>query len=212
MDDLKGIKHAFCWSHVLRKFVDALNFDESAKEVVSWIDDLYDIEHEAETLDALLMLREKRSVPLVEKIDDWVDSMEGHYLDSTTLGKAINYYRGRREGLHLFLSDKNIPIDNNMAERRQRCPVMGRKNFLHFKSINGADVGVFFYSVIESCKTNGLPARAYINEMAHREIRGEKLEVPSPYLMQYSSRLNAEIGVFNKLRSELEKLSEDLKQ
>ena len=206
LDDLKRIKHVFCWSHVLRKFVDALSFDESAKPVVDWIDDLYDIEHDAETLDALLVLRKEKSSPLVDKIDDWIDSMEGHYLDSTTLGKAINYYKTRREGLHYFLTDKNVPICNNMAERRQRCPVMGRKNFLHFKSINGADVGVFFYSVIESCKTNGLPAMAYINEMAHRAVRGEKLE--SPY--EYSSRLTVEIG--NKLRSELEQLSETLKQ
>ena len=76
-----------------------------------------------------------------------------------------------------------------MAERRQRCPVMGRKNFLHFKSINGADVGTFFYSVIESCKSNGLNARAYINEMAHRQVNKETLE--SPY--QYACRLNEEI-------------------
>ena len=182
------------------KFVDALSFDESARPVVDWIDDLYDIEHEADALGALSELRKEKSAPVVEKIDSWVDSMEGHYLDSTTLGKAINYYNERKKGLHLFLTDKNIPIDNNMAERRQRCPVMGRKNFLHFKSINGADVGVFFYSVIESCKTNGLPARAYINEMAHRVVGGEELE--SPY--EYSSRLTKEIG--EKLRSEFGQL------
>ena len=74
-------------------------------------------------------------------------------------------------------------------------------NFLHFKSINGADVGVFFYSVIESCKTNGLPPRAYINEMAHRVVNNEELE--SPY--EYSKRLNDEIG--SKLKSELERVS-----
>ena len=201
LDKLDKIKHAFCWSHVLRKFVDSLNFDKSGKIVVNWIDELYDIEHEAENLDELIVLREQKSSPLVDKIDAWVDSMEGHYLNSTTLGKAINYYNGRRDGLHFFLTDKNVPIDNNMAERRQRCPVMGRKNFLHFKSINGADVGVFFYSVIESCKTNNLPARPYINEMAHRAVRGEKLE--SPY--QYSERLTGEIG--STLKAELELLS-----
>ena len=201
LDKLEGIKHAFCWSHVLRKFVDSLNFDDSAKGVVGWIDELYDIEHEAERLDDLIKLREERSTPLVKKIDDWMTSMEGHYLGPTTLGKAINYYIERHSGLHYFLTDKNVPIDNNMAERRQRCPVMGRKNFLHFKSINGADVGAFFYSVIESCKTNGLPGREYINEMAHRAINKSSLE--SPY--RYSERLGLEIGL--KLKAELETLS-----
>ena len=202
LDTLVGIKHAYCWSHVLRKFLDALNFDESAKIVVDWIDSLYDIEQEAESLDNLLLLRQEKSRPLVEKIDNWIELMEGRYLESTTLGKAIRYYIERREGLGYFLTDANVPIDNNMAERRQRCSVMGRKNFLHFKSIDGADVGVFFYSVIESCKTNGLPARAYINEMTHRVLNGEALE--SPY--QYSYRLSKEIS--EKLKIALEKSSQ----
>ena len=77
-----------------------------------------------------------------------------------------------------------------------------RKNFIHFKSINGADVGAFFYSVIESCKSNGLNARAYINEMAHRSAQGEELE--SPY--NYSERLNEEIK--SKLSQEIAQLSE----
>ena len=122
-------------------------------------------------------------------------------MESTTLGKAINYYIARYLGLHYFLTDKNVPIDNNMAERRQRCPMMGRKNFLHFKSINGADVRAFFYSVIESCKTNRLPGREYINEMAHRAIN--KIPLESPY--QYSERPSLEIGL--KLKEELETLS-----
>ena len=107
--------------------------------------------------------------------------MDGHYLESSSLGKAINYYFRRKEGLRRFLYDKYAPIDNNMAERRQRCPVMGRKNFIHFKSIDGADVGAFFYSIVESCKSNGLHARAYINEMAHRSANGEELETPYSY-------------------------------
>ena len=188
LDKMDGIKHAFCWAHVLRKFVDSLNFDEDARPVVDWIDSLYDIEKRAGSFEELALLRRRESAPIVKKIDDWVASMEGHYLESTVKGKAINYYKERFDGLHYFLYDANVPIDNNMAERRQRCPVMGRKNFLHFKSINGADVGVFFYTVIESCKTNNIPARAYINEMAHRVAKKEKLE--SPY--QYAARLRRE--------------------
>ena len=197
LDEQGRIKHAFCWSHVLIKFVDASHFDERAREVVDIIDALYDVEHEADSLEELLPLRQEKSVPLVEKIDDWVESMEGHYLESTKMGVAIRYYLERRKGLGYFLADANVPIDNNMAERRQRCPVMGRKNFLHFKSINGADVGVFYYSVVESCKTNGIPPGAYINEMAHRAARGEALE--SPY--QYALRLNREAA--GKLKKEI---------
>ena len=202
LDEIEGIKHCFCWAHVRRKFFEAMNFDQKSEKVVDWIDELYDIEHEAEELSDLISLRSEKSSKIVKEIDNWVNSMEGSYLDSSSLGKAINYYIKRKKGLHYFLYDKNVPIDNNMAERRQRCPVMGRKNFVHFKSITGADVGSFFYSVIESCKSNGLNARAYINEMAHRSAKGEKLE--SPY--KYSERLNEELR--EKLSLEFEQLKE----
>ena len=53
LEKTKGIIHALCWSHALRKFLDSLNFDDVAKKVVKWIDTLYDIEHEAKTLDEI---------------------------------------------------------------------------------------------------------------------------------------------------------------
>ena len=144
LDKRKGIRHCFCWAHVRRKFFEAMNFDPISEKAVDWIDELYDIEHEADTLDILIKLRQEKSSKVIKRIDEWIDSMDGHYLKSSSLGKAINYYLKRRKGLHYFLHDKYAPVDNNTAERRQRCPVMGRKNFVHFKSINGADVGAFF--------------------------------------------------------------------
>ena len=200
LDRMAGINHCFCWSHVRRKFLEAMQFDSQAEEVVDLIANLYEVEHEASNLDKLSQLRSEKSLLVVRKIDSWVSSMEGHFLNSTSMGKAINYYLKRKKGLHHFLSDKNAPMDNNMAERRQRCPVMGRKNYLFFRSVNGADVGTFFYSVIESCKTNGLLPDTYIREMAIKSVKGESIE--SPY--DYSKRLNGEIGL--KLKRELEGL------
>jgi transposase len=172
-ENYSSLKHAFCWAHVRRKFFEAMAHDKKAEIPIDLIDSLYDVELMADEIHQLKYLRLDNSVNIVNSIDEWIESMDGKYLDSSSMGKAINYYLGRKKGLDLFLYDETIPIDNNMAERKQRCPVMGRKNFLHFKSINGADVGSFFYSVIESCKSNGLNPRGYINEMAHRSTNGE---------------------------------------
>lgn len=120
--------------------------------------------------------------------------MDGNFLDSSSMGKAINYYINRKEGLDHFLDDETVPIDNNMAERRQRCPVMGRKNFLSFRSINGADVGAFFYSLIESCKSNGLNASAFINEMAHRSANGKELETPYNYAKKMHDEISSQLS------------------
>ena len=201
LDQKVNIKHAYCWAHVRRKFYEAMSFDPKAEEIVDLIDNLYEIEHEAEKIEDLDFLRKEKSVLVIKKIDQWINSMDGKYLESTSVGKAIKYYSDRKPGLHYFLTDIYVPIDNNMAERRQRCPVMGRKNFLHFKSINGADVGSFFYSVIESCKSNKLDPRSYIIEMANRSARAEKLE--SPY--DYATNLTEKIAA--KIKEELEQKS-----
>lgn len=201
----KNIKHAFCWAHVRRKFYEAMAHDKKAERMIDLIDKLYEVEHMADEIHELKDLRLDNSVGIVREIDVWIESMDGRFLDSSSMGKAINYYHNRKKGLDLFLYDEKIPIDNNMAERKQRCPVMGRKNFLHFKSINGADVGSFFYSVIESCKSNGLNARSYINEMAHRSANNETLESPC----QYAKRLNEEIKLqISKQLSELSRQSD----
>lgn len=197
-EEFKNINHAYCWAHVRRKFFEAMKHDKRAEDIVDLIDDLYEVEHMADEVHQLIDIRHNNSKPIVTKIDEWIQSMDGKYLSTSSLGKAINYYLGRKDGLHLFLANQFVPIDNNMAERKQRCPVMGRKNFLHFKSINGADVGAFFYSVIESCKSNGLNARAFINEMAHRSANGQELESP----FSYSNRLTNEINL--KLSEELQ--------
>ncbi len=195
------ISHAFCWAHVRRKFFEAMAHDESAELMVDFIDNLYEVEHMADEVHQLKEIRLDNSVSIVNEIDKWIESMDGKFLNSSSMGKAINYYLNRKSGLHLFLYDETVPIDNNMAERKQRCPVMGRKNFNSFKSINGADVGTFFYSVIESCKSNGLNPRSFINEMAHRSAKNEELE--SPY--QYAKRLNELISA--QISKELSALS-----
>jgi transposase len=188
------ISHAFCWAHVRRKFFEAMSHDDRSEVMIDFIDKLYEVEHMADEVHELKDIRLDNSVSIVEEIDRWIDSMDGNFLDTSSMGKAINYYENRKKGLHLFLYDETVPIDNNMAERKQRCPVMGRKNFNSFKSINGADVGTFFYSVIESCKSNGLNPRSYINEMAHRSSKNEELEGPYQYASRITEMLKAQIS------------------
>ena len=200
-ENVQKIKHAFCWAHVRRKFFEAMAHDKRAENIIDLIDELYEVEHMADEIYHLKELRLDNSIAIIAKLDLWVEKMDGHYLETSSMGKAINYYLNRKDGLHLFLYDETVPIDNNMAERKQRCPVMGRKNYFHFKSIDGADVGAFFYSVIESCKSNGLNPRAYINMMAHRSASDKKLE--SPY--RYAIRLSNEIT--DKLSKELSGLA-----
>lgn len=82
------------------------------------------------------------------------------------------------EGLTAFLTDANVPLDNNAAERSLRGPVMGRNNYHGFRTLDGADIGMTYFSLIDSCKLMRLTPEFYLREMAHRACRGEPLETP----------------------------------
>lgn len=185
--------HVYCWSHTRRYFFDAMTEDDDAGVVVDYIDELYEVEHQANSFENLKHLRKTKSSEIFVKIEAWIDENEGHYLKSTLTGKAINYFYNQKEGLSHFLTNEKVPLDNNAAERRQRCPVMGRKNYLAFRSINGADVGMFFYSIIESCKTNGIDPAAYLLDMALRKLKLKELETPYQYACKLKQQVSKQL-------------------
>ena len=193
LKDEPDLAHVYCWSHVRRYFFDAMGEDNDAGVVVDYIDDLFAIEHQAQNYEDLKYLRKTRSTLIFKDIESWMEENEGNYLKSTLTGKAINYFYNQKKGLSHFLTNERVPLSNNAAERRQRCPVMGRKNYQAFRSINGADVGMFFYSMIESCRTNGIDASAYLLEMALRQLKSEKLETPYRYACRLKQQINEKL-------------------
>lgn len=193
LDNKDGIIHAYCWSHLRRYFFEALLENEKAGEVVELVDQFYKIEHEAKDYAELKELRSTKSQEFYDKIVNWMSENEGRHLKTSLTGKAINYFYNQQKGLAKFLTNEKIPMDNNGAERRQRCPVLGGKNYLAFRSINGADVAMFFYSIIESCKTNGLNPNAYLLEMTLRAIKKENLETPYRYACRVKNEIQKSV-------------------
>ena len=178
LNKIDDVVHVACWAHVRRGFYDAAPKYPEAMPVVKLIDELYDVEHAAADLDALSTLRRERSANIVARLDEYLEGRRGKFLDSGTFGKAVAYYRDRLGLLHRFLVDANVPLDNNGAERAQRTPVMGRNNFLGFRTINGADVGMTFYTIIKTCKMLGIDAKSYMIVMATRAAKSEQIVTP----------------------------------
>lgn len=69
-------------------------------------------------------------------------------------------------------------MTNNMAERVLRNPVKGRDNYLEYRTINGADVAMFFYTGIETCKILGLNSRKFLKDQSIRFHEGLELQTP----------------------------------
>jgi transposase len=173
--------HALCWSHLRRKFFDSIKNYPEAELIVSLIDLLFKIEHKAENFDHLKLLRVKESFPIFEQIESSIKSLKVKSLSSSSIGKAINYFENGKEEFKKFLFDPYVPLSNNKAELSQRDVVMGRKNFQCFRSINGADTAMIFYTIIGTCKTIGLIPKSYLLEMTIKAANGEKLVTPYQY-------------------------------
>ena len=77
-----------------------------------------------------------------------------------------------------FLTDSKIPLSNNLAERVLRNPVKGRDNYNGYRTINGADVAMFYYTIIEACKLLGINPRSYLKEQCHRHWDEKELQTP----------------------------------
>ncbi len=91
IDKSNALIHAFCWAHVRRKFFDSMKNYPKAEEMVDLIDALYSIEHKAKNFDELKVLRKTESREKVNEIEKWIDDLQGKYLESSSIGKAINY-------------------------------------------------------------------------------------------------------------------------
>ena len=79
----------------------------------------------------------------------------------SAIGKALAYFLENYEGLTRFLADPALPIDNNAQERLLRNPVIGRKTWYGTHSKRGARTAAILFSLVESCKLNGVNPREY---------------------------------------------------
>ena len=82
------------------------------------------------------------------------------------LGQAIGYMLKHWEPLTLFLRQAGAPLDNNVCERALKMAILHRKNSLSYKTLNGAQAGDAFMSLIHSCRLNRINPFDYLLAIA----------------------------------------------
>ena len=83
----------------------------------------------------------------------------------SSLGKAFTYFLKNYQELTLFTKNWELPIDNNSQERLLRRPVVGRKTWYGTHSRRGAEPAAILFSLVESCKLNGINPREYFKNL-----------------------------------------------
>ncbi|HHL3426483.1 IS66 family transposase, partial [Klebsiella pneumoniae] len=78
------------------------------------------------------------------------------------LAKAFTYVLNQWPALAYYTDDGWAEADNNIAENALRMVSLGRKNYLFFGSDHGGERGALLYSLIGTCKLNGVEPESYL--------------------------------------------------
>ena len=168
-----------CMAHVRRKFVDALQTDHRSADIINLISNLYWVEADCRinllSEDERRMERQKRAIPILAEIWQMIKPVfEQTRGDTANLFlKAVRYAVNEWEAVSRYVQNGKAEIDNNPAERMMKPICMGRKNYLFCGSELGAKNTSMLYSIIETCKMNGLRPVKYIAEILTKLTAGE---------------------------------------
>lgn len=167
-----GVREVACWAHFRRKIFEnhATSPTPLTTNLLDRIAALY--RHEAEIRgqppDLRRQHRQQHSKPLIDDLRTVIDDALRRLSPKSAMAKALAYGRKRWTALTRFLDDGRAEIDNNIAERAIRSIAIGRKNWLFAGSKAGGERAAAIYSVIETCKLNGVEPQAYIADVIEK--------------------------------------------
>lgn len=152
-DEDGDITGAGCWSHVRRYVYKSFSTDPARSAwALTCLQKLFALERALAkaTSEERLARRQAHSKPLVEEYLAWCDAEAEKVIDATPISKAINYARNHRDSLQVFLTNGEVPMDNNASERELRRQALGRKNFMFLGTNEGGEVNATFSSLLAS--------------------------------------------------------------
>ena len=166
------VREVACWAHFRRKIFEnhATSPTPLTTDLLERIAQLYAREADirGQPPDLRRQHRQRHSKPLIDDLRTAIDDALRRLSPKSAMAKALVYGRKRWTALTRFLDDGRAEIDNNIAERAIRSIAIGRKNWLFAGSKAGGERAAALYSVIETCKLNGVEPQAYIADVIAR--------------------------------------------
>jgi hypothetical protein len=173
-DKLYGqrIVEVACWAHLRRKIFDVHESTKSpvAADALQKIGELYAIEKAIRGKPPARRrdVRQEQAKPRLIALCTWFKTQLARLPPKGGLAQAIRYALGNWTALVRYADDGRLEIDNNRAENTLRGVALGRKNWLFAGSDNGGERAAVVYSLIETCKLNGIDPEAYLRDVLTR--------------------------------------------
>ena len=167
--ELEELTIAGCWVHCRRRFDEALKLvpksyqkESNAFLLMKQIQAIYREEGKLNDLSSDERLKQRQVVikPLVDAFFTYLKTINVSKKDK--FGDAIGYALNQEKYLWVFLTDGDVPMNNNASERAIRGFCIGKKNWQMIDTINGAKSSAIIYSIVETAKANNLKPFDYV--------------------------------------------------
>lgn len=181
-----GVKLAGCWAHARRKFREAFEQKEAVTRngwILRQIGHLYAIERRLRRSRAgpklRAAIRAAESRPILTRLKKVLTRLQPKHRPQSLTGKAISYALGQWELLEVYLEQGRLEIDNNLVENAIRPTAVGRKNWLFIGAEDAGWRSAIVYSLIQSCRRQGVEPRAYLKDVLTRLPAMTNHQVPT---------------------------------
>jgi transposase len=178
---------ANCLAHGRRKVVEVADgFPKACRHILEELGEVYGYDEAAsqQGLDPKQRLRfhQENSAPVMKRLKAWMTAEldEKRVEPNSRLGKALRYLLTHWEKLTLFLRHPGAPLDNNICERAIKKAVLHRKNALFYRTLNGAQVGDLYMSLIHTCELNDVNSFEYLTVLQKHTVQVR--EKPSAWM------------------------------
>lgn len=171
--------NAYCNGHARRYFFKPRLKYTAAEFYLDHYHEIYQLntESKGKPPDEVLALR-KKMLPYFEAMRARAMEERPRYPTGNKYGKALNYFLENYDGLTMFLTEADVPIDNNAQERLLRSHVVGRKTWYGTHSEQGAETAAIIFSIVETCKLNGVNPREYFPSLVTAILNRKEVLTP----------------------------------
>ena len=164
-----GVIEAGCLAHARRKFHELWANHQStlAEQALKFFGALYDVERDVRDLspEDRGRRREDEAKPIAKNFHAWLEAQRTRVPNGSATAKAIDYSLKRWGALMRYLSDGNLPCDNNWVENQIRPIAIGRNNWLFAGSLRAGKRAAAIMSLVHSAKLNGHDPYAYLRDV-----------------------------------------------
>lgn len=120
-----------------------------------------------------LSLRQSESIPLLNRIRAYVDSLDGQLvLPKSVFAQALDYLRNHSTALLVYTTKELTPIDNNEVEQLTKQVAIERRNWLFIGNVDAGNHTATLLTLVSNAIRHDLDVDACLKDVFYQLLAG----------------------------------------